>query len=365
MSTLWDRLSAAKDELTTPPVLSKGYPLENIAAQGTKNLLNAWNALQPDPVSIPGLGDVDFQLPVTAAAGSLKNKFPTSRLGRLIENQVKPWELSPEEWTKFLRNSARAKHIPEDIWDQVDSPNLARFNKVTESKTYRQPIGDFYSQATGAHIQDLVDTSDPSNIITRLSAKEKLKAPDLDFADIPNAYGSYYPLNNKIRLNTDAFDQIPSHALADKSYLKAATLGHELEHAKDFQRGSFADKFPPREVFAENLPRGPNMWKHLNQERRDFLKSVGQGKMADARFDRYYNLKWLAENNPWAFERTGSLGHFSTLGNYDTDFALKSLTKKAMEEGLEVNPRTLEVFPDIRDTKRIKNLDEIYPIKSR
>lgn len=363
-------------------------PREGYGATILKNLVNAAMEIQPDN-SIDIGGGRRFDPTGAFSAASLKNKFPTSRLGRLIENQVKPWEMSPEDWVKFQRDKLHPKINQPTLEDMRDTPYLVdREGWGIDSISRNSPDYETYKSTTGAFAIDKAGTEDPKKIIERLSRERGIETPDYGIAYLDDApfYGAYSPDANKILLNRSPFEEI--HGLANQENLLASTAAHELEHATDFQKGkiriptffedyllSLDPKYAAPDVAVpelrswglDELPRGPRMWQNLTPERKEFLKAYGkpvegymipgaQKKKASgqARFTpqkSQYNLQGLRELNPWAYERLGSLGHFADVGNFETDWALREIARKAIKEGLEVNPRTMEVFPELYGVK--------------
>jgi hypothetical protein len=383
-------------------------PRETFGAQALKNIASAYSKLMPDD-SIQLPGGVRVAPPAITGSmghmGDLEKAFAESRVGRLVGN-VKPWEMHPDDWVRHMR-------------DNVDPQLLDKVRAMQQSgigQTFPQGVNprQVYSEITGARAADLAGSADPAEINRVLAKLRGIRAPNLEVSsnvqtvphneligrDYPSArprgrdfpempvYGDYNSETNTSRVFT--FPKKVSMPGANQDNLIASTVAHELEHANDSQKGllrpktfgeSLFDSFSGTEnyrpgvvmgeVNAAAIPRGPTIWNQLQGPRASLLKQYGQTNGVPDRFaparspNNQYDLQWLNAQNPGAVARIGSRGHFATLDNFETDWALKNMAQQAMREGLDVNPAILQQFPDIKNTPLDieKMLKQVKPSK--
>jgi len=376
-------------------------PGETPGAQFMKNLARAYSAAAAPPVHIPDLdggNGIDFDMAgmiphipamgTMGAMGDLEKSFAGSRMGKLV-GDVKPWEMHPDDWVRHMR-------------DNLDPNFLARLKAIQESMGNTSfPQGynpqQIYSELTGARAIDVAGSADPQKVNSNLAKLAGIEAPGLTQVDqLPWTPRNYRGVNGppSVRWPGQQFPHMPFYGgyspegnqsvlvsgphkimypQGDQENLLASTVAHELEHASDYQNGLFRQKTgfeqyleqndprysnpetTVREIDAGSLPRGPQLWANLTEPRANLLKSYGQVDGAPSRFapartpNNQYSMNYLDAQNPRAVQRIGSLGHFATLDNFETDWALKNLTKQALSEGRDVNPAILDAFPDLRN----------------
>lgn len=287
----------------------------------------------------------------SAVAASVESDILNSKLKDILSG-IKPHEMSPKQWGQILNRTTSP--ILENNKRVFNKPDMSLFgsNLVTQGTR----VSDIWGDSKGG-----IDATKfakqrgiPKEVAPKISFVEAYSNP---YTELEDSLGEYKTLGRALKPNNPLLNPTKIEVkLRDGLNLPkewySSVVGHELEHASDNfnvpEFNSVSETPAGSDDYIKGLLRNKGRlgeFQRIAEETPNVMSKL-RGMDEPSRKSVWGLLNY---HDPGGVARSGSLGHFKNMGNFETEFLQKSLAEQALKEGRYVHPEILDRYPDLKE----------------